>query len=83
MTGRNWELIIKEKDKMGGRALDIRLGDILELKKTHPCGSREWLVLRVGMDFKLRCRGCGHELMIPRSKAEKSIKRIIREEADQ
>lgn len=68
---------------MGGRALDIRLGDILELKKTHPCGSREWLVLRVGMDFKLRCRGCGHELMIPRSKAEKSIKRIIREEADQ
>lgn len=63
--------------------MDIHLGDVLELKKTHPCGSREWLVLRVGMDFKLRCRGCGHELMIPRSKAEKSIKKIIREEADQ
>ena len=63
--------------------MDIHVGDVLELKKTHPGGSREWLVLRVGMDFKLRCRGCGHELMIPRSKAEKSIKKIIREEAAQ
>ncbi|MEA4955635.1 MAG: DUF951 domain-containing protein [Pseudoflavonifractor sp.] len=58
--------------------MDIRVGDILELKKTHPCGSRQWQVLRVGMDFKLRCTGCGHELMIPRSKAEKNIKKIIR-----
>lgn len=63
--------------------MDIHMGDILELKKTHPCGSREWLVLRVGMDFKLRCRGCGHEVMTPRSKAEKSIKKVIREEAIQ
>ena len=58
--------------------MDIRVGDILELKKTHPCGSRQWQVLRVGMDFKLRCTGCGHELMLPRSKAEKNIKKIIR-----
>ena len=55
--------------------MDIHVGDVLELKKEHPCGSRRWLVLRVGMDFKLRCEGCGHELMLPRSKAEKSIKR--------
>lgn len=58
--------------------MDVRVGDTLELKKTHPCGSRRWLVLRVGMDFRLRCEGCGHELMIPRSKAEKSIKKRIR-----
>lgn len=58
------------------------MGDVLELKKTHPCGSRRWLVLRVGMDFKLRCEGCGHELMIPRSKAEKSVKKVIKAEAD-
>ena len=58
--------------------MDIHVGDTLELKKEHPCGSRRWLVLRVGMDFKLRCEGCGHELMIPRSKAEKSIKKWIR-----
>lgn len=58
--------------------MDVRVGDTLELKKTHPCGSRRWLVLRVGMDFRLRCEGCGHELMIPRSKVEKSIKKWIR-----
>lgn len=60
--------------------MDVRIGDLLELKKAHPCGSRQWQVLRVGMDFKLRCAGCGHELMIPRSKAEKNIKKIIRTE---
>jgi len=63
--------------------LDIRVGDVLELKKFHPCGSRRWLVLRVGMDFKLRCTGCGHELMLPRVKAEKSVKRVVREEPPQ
>ena len=63
--------------------MDIHVGDVLELKKPHPCGSRQWLVLRVGMDFRLRCAGCGHELMILRSKAEKAVKKIIpREEAD-
>lgn len=53
------------------------------MKKTHPCGSRQWLVLRVGMDFKLRCRGCGHELMLPRARAEKSVKKVLREETEQ
>ena len=63
--------------------MDIHVGDVLELKKEHPCGSRRCLVLRVGMDFKLRCEGCGHELMLPRSKAEKSIKRVLRTEEPQ
>lgn len=63
--------------------MDVRVGDVLELKKTHPCGSRRWQVLRVGMDFRLRCEGCGHELMIPRSKAEHSIKKVIRMEDGQ
>lgn len=62
--------------------MDVRVGDVLELKKTHPCGSRQWQVLRVGMDFKLKCLGCGHELMIPRSKAEKSIKKLLRGEEE-
>ena len=57
--------------------MDVRVGDVLELKKEHPCGSKRWQVLRVGMDFKLRCEGCGHELMLPRSKAEKNIKKIL------
>lgn len=63
--------------------MDIHVGDQLELKKAHPCGSRRWQVLRVGMDFRLKCLGCGHELMLPRSKAEKSVKKIIRTEGAQ
>lgn len=58
--------------------MDVRVGDTLEMKKAHPCGSSLWQVLRVGMDFKLRCCGCGREMMLPRAKAEKSIKRIVR-----
>lgn len=58
--------------------MDVRLQDILVMKKDHPCGSREWLVLRTGMDFKLRCQGCGHEIMVPRFKAEKNIRQILR-----
>ena len=61
--------------------MDIRLGDKLTMKKAHPCGSTEGLVLRVGMDLRLRCCGCGHEVMIPRSKAEKNIRAIQREES--
>ena len=59
--------------------MEVLLGDVLEMKKEHPCGSKQWLVLRVGMDFRLRCQGCGHEVMLPRRKAEKSIKKILRE----
>ena len=59
--------------------MDIHVGDVLKMKKNHPCGSSEWTVLRVGMDFKLRCQGCGHELMLPRSKAEKNIRKVFRD----
>ncbi len=61
--------------------VDVRVGDILEMKKPHPCGSKEFLVLRSGMDFRLRCRGCGHELMVARAKIEKNIRHIRRPEA--
>ena len=59
--------------------MDIHVNDILKMKKPHPCGSGEWLVLRVGMDFKMRCQGCGHEVMLPRGKVEKNIKKVFRE----
>ena len=63
--------------------MDLQLQDILELKKQHPCGSRRWEVLRIGMDIKLKCLGCGHEFMEPRRKVEKMIKRIVpKEEAE-
>ncbi len=60
--------------------MDIQIGDILKLKKQHPCGSSLWEVLRVGMDFRLKCQGCGHQIMIPRKQAEKNIRQIIKKE---
>ncbi|MBP7186229.1 MAG: DUF951 domain-containing protein [Ruminococcus sp.] len=60
--------------------MDVRVGDILYMKKNHPCGSKEMFVIRSGMDFKLRCMGCGREFMVPRSKIEKSIKEIRHDE---
>lgn len=56
--------------------MDVRVGDKLIMKKNHPCGSNEFEVLRIGMDFRIRCLGCGREVMVPRVKAEKNIKRI-------
>ena len=63
--------------------MDVRVGDILTMKKAHPCGSNRWLVLRIGADFRLRCTGCGHEVLGARSKFEKNIKKINREEVAQ
>ena len=57
--------------------MDLHIKDVVELKKTHPCGSKQWEITRVGMDIKLKCLGCGHELMLPRSKVEKSSKKIL------
>lgn len=62
--------------------MDIRLNDILTMKKNHPCGSRNWVVLRTGADFRLRCEGCGHEVWLPRSKAERNIKAVRRAETE-
>ena len=58
-------------------ALDIQLNDILVMKKPHPCGEKRWLVMRTGADLRLRCMGCGHEVMLPRFKAEKNIRTIL------
>ncbi len=60
--------------------MDVRVNDVLELRKPHPCGSVRFLVLRVGMDFRLKCEGCGHEIMVPRIKIERRIKTIHRPE---
>ena len=59
--------------------MDIKVGDKLTLKKSHPCGSFEWEVLRVGADFRLKCMGCGHQIMTPRSQIEKRIKQVTSE----
>lgn len=61
--------------------MDIKVGNHLIMKKNHPCGSNSWEVLRIGADFRLRCDGCGHMVMLPRTKVEKNIKKIL-ENAD-
>lgn len=53
------------------------VGDILQLKKKHPCGSSEWKVLRVGADFRLECCGCGHQIMIGRPQLQKNVKKVL------
>lgn len=58
--------------------MDVRVGDILVMKKQHPCGCNRFVVLRSGMDFKLKCEKCGHEIMIKRSRAEKNIRKLER-----
>jgi hypothetical protein len=54
------------------------IGDIVELKKQHPCGSKQWEITRTGMDFKIKCLGCSHIVMLSRPKFEKSVKKIIK-----
>ncbi len=66
--------------KIGVKKMDVRVGDVLQMKKPHPCSCNMFNVLRVGMDFRLECQKCGHQIMIPRAKAEKNIKKIIRED---
>lgn len=55
------------------------MDDLIQTRKPHPCGEKTFRVLRVGMDFKIRCEGCGREIMLPRVKIEKNIKKIVRD----
>lgn len=54
------------------------IGDIVELKKPHPCGGKQWEITRTGADFRIKCTKCLHQVMIPRVKLEKSVKKIIK-----
>ena len=58
--------------------MDIQVGDIVTMKKQHPCGAKQWKILRAGADFRMECCGCGHIVMVPRVKAEKNIKNVER-----
>ena len=60
----------------GTMPMEYEVGDIVKLKKQHPCGSQEWEILRVGADFRLKCMGCGHQVMMPRRQVEKSTREL-------
>lgn len=59
--------------------MDFQLGEVVVLKKGHPCGTNKWEIIRVGADFKLKCKGCGHIVMMPRKAFEKSVKSKVTE----
>lgn len=58
--------------------LNYEVGDVVKLKKPHPCGSHEWEILRVGADFRLKCKGCDHMIMVPRKVVEKNTRRLVK-----
>ena len=58
--------------------MEFALGDIITMKKPHPCGCRDWEVLRVGADFRLRCVGCGHQVMLPRRLVKKNFRGFVK-----
>ena len=55
----------------------LALGDRLRLRKPHPCGSYDWLVVRLGADIGLKCEGCGRRVLLPRSEVERRLKQIL------
>ena len=57
---------------------DIQVGDVVKMKKAHPCGSDEWEITRTGMDFGMKCCGCGHYVMLARTKFEKAAKAVVK-----
>jgi hypothetical protein len=59
---------------------EYNLGDRVEMKKKHPCGSFEWEIIRLGADIKIKCLGCGHIVMLQRSKFNKQIKKVLTED---
>ncbi len=61
--------------------MNLQVGEIIRMKKKHPCGTNEWEILRIGMDFRLRCSGCGREIMVPRRLVEKSFRGYINKES--
>ncbi len=65
-------MIFSERDS----DMEIHVGDVVKLKKQHPCGSFEWEVLRTGADFRIKCMGCGHQVMLPRRQLEKNVREI-------
>ena len=60
------------------QGIQFQVGDIVKMKKSHPCGSSEWEILRTGMDIGMKCCGCGHFVMLPRVKFEKAVKAIVK-----
>ena len=75
-TGR----LIEKRERRGN--MEFKVGEIIKMKKKHPCGANEWKLLRVGMDFRLQCMNCGREVMVPRKLVEKNFRGYIHQDID-
>lgn len=56
----------------------LQIGDVIKMKKPHPCGTNQWEILRVGMDFRLKCEGCGRQVMLGRKIIEKGFRGFVK-----
>jgi Uncharacterized protein conserved in bacteria len=65
------------------RGMDLKIGDVIKMKKQHPCGNNAWEIMRTGMDIRLKCGGCGHQVMLPRKQVEKSFRGFIEKQDEQ
>lgn len=77
ILGLNWSIILMERMMQMSKV--FYMGDIVEMKKGHPCGENQWEVIRVGADIKIKCCGCGRIVMLPRNRFEKQVKKIIKQ----
>ncbi len=68
ITGKGW-FSLDEKE--------FALNDIVEMKKQHPCGVNRWKIIRIGMDIRIKCEGCGHSVMLPRKEFVKKMKKVV------
>ena len=71
--------MVNNEVKVGCTVKVFNLGDIVEMKKTHPCGSKNWEIVRLGADIKIKCLGCGRLVMLPRIKFDSGVKKVIKE----
>ncbi len=58
---------------------EIRLGDVVRMRKPHPCGSTEWEVVRLGADIGIRCQGCSRRVLLPRSQFVRQVKTVLKQ----
>ncbi len=81
-SGRSRKYWINARKNYGDSMRQYELGQVVRLKKEHPCGDNRWKIIRVGMDFRIKCLNCGRSVLLPRAKFEKRVREII-EEAEQ
>ncbi len=60
----------------------FELNDVVEMKKAHPCGTNRWKIIRLGMDIRIKCQGCGHSVMLPRREFSKKVKKVLTESGE-